>query len=657
MDKDGDLDMEAAGGSAKDRGAGRGSRGGSQSRGTVGSRFGSGRDTNSSRLTRGSVDPTGMQKAILRGMGVDPRGSGLNSRTTKQAVKSLVKERDLNARAQWEQVIVRGFRKSKAASNPGGGIKDLIAFLERKATALVQKSRLDGDALIISIKSEDVPKFTKLDTFIFAGASLEIAHYHGENTNPQGDVDGGTNEVSTVLTDVLTRRYDPALKLLDLSNLGTDPELINIGMFSTTARESKLFPALMKILDSFFTTAEEKVEAIHSVSLASNALTSTTSVYALAQTLPALQNLDLSNNQLRDLNALKGWRWKFRGLNHLILSGNPLESEVPSYKDDILKWYPSLRILNNEQVRSSDEAKDVSKNETPIPIAAPSFRDEAGIGETFVKMFFPAYDSDRTALINAYYDTSSTFSLSVNISAPRSPETAEQKSPSWDSYIKRSRNLVKVTHLPAKMSRICTGTENIQQCWLTLPSTQHPNLLTEPEKWCIECNAIPGLPDPSGQSLGGVGGLIVTIHGEFFEVNVSTGMPTCRRSFDRTFVLGPGAGAGGVRVACDALVLRAWGGSQAWKEDATGFLLSAAPPQPRLYPIQVPRGFGASAPGKTDEQVRNEVLALELSTKTGMTLDYSGECLKQSGWTIKGALVAFEQVKANLPPEAFFMPI
>lgn len=139
VDKDGDLDMEAAGGSAKDRGAGRGSRGGSQSRGTVGSRFGSGRDTNSSRLTRGSVDPTGMQKAILRGMGVDPRGSGLNSRTTKQAVKSLVKERDLNARAQWEQVIVRGFRKSKAASNPGGGIKDLIAFLERKATALVQK--------------------------------------------------------------------------------------------------------------------------------------------------------------------------------------------------------------------------------------------------------------------------------------------------------------------------------------------------------------------------------------------------------------------------------------------------------------------------------------------------------------------------------------
>lgn len=520
-----------------------------------------------------------------------------------------------------------------------------------------------------------MPKITRLDKFIFAGSTLEIAHYHGENTNPPGSVDGGTNEVSTALTAVLSRRYDHSLKLLDLSNLGTDQELVSIGMFSTTARESKLVPALMRVLDSFFTTAEEKAEAILSISLASNALTSTASVTALAQTLPALKNLDLSNNQLKNLNALKGWRWKFRDLDHLILSGNPLETEVPSYKVDILKWYPSLRILNNEQVRSSDEAKDVSQNMMPIPIAAPSFRDDATIGENFVKSFFPAYDSDRVALINAYYDATSTFSLSINVSAPRGPETAGHKVPNWDGYIKRSRNLVKVTHLPAKMSRVYTGTENIQQCWLTLPSTRHPNLLAAPEKWCIECNAIPGLADPSGQSPGGVGGLIVNVHGEFFEVDVSAGSPPSRRSFDRTFVLGPGAAAGSVRVVCDTLVLRAWSGSQAWNTGAT-----AAPPQQRTYPIQVPRGFGAPVPGKGEEQVRNEVLAVELSTKTGMTLNYSGECLKQNNWTIEGALVSFEQVKvciaswawgsaklylanlglllqANLPPEAFFMPI
>lgn len=139
MDKDGDLEMEAAGGSAKDRGAGRGSRGVSQSRANAaGSRFGSGRDANLARPARGIVNPTRVQEAILRSIGADgkvPRGPGLNLRTTKHMVKSLVKERDLNARARWEQIIIRGFQNSKAASNPDGGIKDLIAFLERKASA------------------------------------------------------------------------------------------------------------------------------------------------------------------------------------------------------------------------------------------------------------------------------------------------------------------------------------------------------------------------------------------------------------------------------------------------------------------------------------------------------------------------------------------
>lgn len=137
VDKDGDLDMESAGGSAKDRGAGRGGRGASQSRGNAGSGLGSSRDVTNARLRRG-VDPVGLQKALLRRMGVDgnvPRGIGLNSRATKQLGKSMVRERDLNARVRWEQIIIRGFQNSKAASNPDGGIKDLIAFLERKASA------------------------------------------------------------------------------------------------------------------------------------------------------------------------------------------------------------------------------------------------------------------------------------------------------------------------------------------------------------------------------------------------------------------------------------------------------------------------------------------------------------------------------------------
>ena len=493
-------------------------------------------------------------------------------------------------------------------------------------------------------------KILRLDKFLFAGATLHIEFHQGKDIDPQGEGGGATNEISMMLKAVLSRRYDPVTKLLDLSNLGSDPELVNMGMFSTTARESKFFPALMKVCDSNFTTAHEKAEAIISVSLASNALTSIASVTSLAQTLPAIKNLDLSNNQFRNLSALEGWRWKFRHLDHLILSGNPLETEEPSYENDIIKWYPILRTLNTIQVRTLDEIKAATSTQMSIPVRGPSFRDEANIGETFVKQFFPAYDSDRVGLVNGYYDAESMFSLSINVSAPRGAEAVDQKAPCWDGYIKRSRNLVKVTQTPARMSRLHTGPESIQQCWLTLPSTHHVDLLREPQKWCIECNSIPGLPDPTGQSLGGVGGLIVTVHGEFSEVDVSTGQMRNKRSFDRTFVLGPGAGVGGVRVLCDTLVLRAWGGSDAWKPDLpidNGILSLTAPPQ-QPYSVQVPLGFGAPVPGKTEEDVRKEILAIELSRRTGMTLEYSGMCLQQSGWNLDGAVVAFEQVRVRV---------
>lgn len=496
------------------------------------------------------------------------------------------------------------------------------------------------------MKFEDVAKVQRLDNFTFAGATLHIQRHPGD-PDKQNETDVPENSVSLSLKSVLSRRYSPDLKLLDLSNLGHDPELLNMGMFNTASRESKFFPALMKICDTIFSTPKEKDEAITSVSLAGNTLNSVASVTSLAQTFPSLLNLDLSNNQFKTLQALEGWRWKFRKLEHLILSGNPLETEDPSYKDTLLKWYPALRMLNNTQVRSSDEIRDAPKIELSVPVLGASFRDEANIGETFLRHFFPAYDSDRPALVQGYYDAKSTFSLSVNVSAPRAPEVINEKSPSWDRYIKRSRNLLKVTHLPAKMSRIYTGIEDIQQCWITLPNTRHPNLSTEPQKWCIECNSIPGLPDPSGQSLGGVGGLIIMVHGEFSEVEGFAGQTGNKRSFDRTFLLGPGNGVGGVRVVCDTLVLRAYGGSDAWKPTVEANS-SVTTGQPAGFLVPVPEGFGVSGPGKADEQVQKEMAAIELSRRTGMTLEYSGLCLQESGWALEGAMVAFTKVKVCL---------
>ena len=453
---------------------------------------------------------------------------------------------------------------------------------------------------------------------------------------------------------MLNRRYNTELKLLDLSHLGNDPDMVNTGMFTAAgSTKSKFFPALMVVCDSIFSSAQQKKDAVASVTLANNSLIDVSSVTTLSQTFPALKNLDLSNNNIKDLDALQAWRWKFRHLDHLVLTGNPIENNVPTYAADIVKWYPTLRNLNTVQVRSEEEVKAAVKGKLPIPTLGPSFRDEASIGENFIKQFFPAYDTNRAALAGGFYDAQSTFSLSINTSAPRSQDSNNTKIRGWDDYIKKSRNLVKLNHTAAQMARLYTGTDNIQTAWSSLPPTQHPDLLAESQKWCIECHSIPGLPDPTGQSPSGIGGLIITVHGEFAELDPSNNELTNTRSFDRTFILGPGNGVGGVRIANDILVLRAYGGSSAWVPEAAESSNSQVI-QPALTALAtVPEGFGVAGPGKSEEQVQKEIMALELSKATGMTLEYSGMCLEQSGWNLQGAAIAFEQAKVCLKAVPF----
>ena len=468
------------------------------------------------------------------------------------------------------------------------------------------------------------------------------------NTAPtDSSTNAETPDTIEVLKSFLSRRYNPETKLLDLSQTGSDAELVHIGMFNTTSTESKFFPALMKVCDSLFATSKEKEEAVASISLANNALSNITAVSSLSQTFPHLKNLDLSNNQIGNLKALEGWRWKFTNLEQLLLLGNPLEANEPNFQVSLMRWYPTLTTLNNVQIRSLEEAAAAKSSKLPLPILGPNFRDEGTIAENFIKRFFQGFDSDRAGVVNAFYDHHSTFSFSVNTSAPRTPDPVSK----WDSYIRRSRNLSKITAVSAKRDRLHKGIDTITDCFNALPLTRHPDFAVESQKWCIECNTIPGLPDATGNSLGGVGGLMVMVHGEFTEMESGKTTVNGKRSFDRTFVLGPGGGIGGIRVVCDTLVLRAYGGSQAWIPEAseatlgtTNSTLQTSSPQ-----TPVPAGLGSPGPGKTDEQVQKEKLALDLSKATGMTLEYSAMCLEQSGWNLQEAAKVFEQAKVCHP--------
>lgn len=97
---------------------------------------GSGHDLRPLGSTRTSLNAAAIQKAIIRGLGSDDaiRSLRQSQRTSRLLGNHVGKDRNAAPKGL-AQLVVRGFKDSKAASNPDGGIKDLLAFLERKASA------------------------------------------------------------------------------------------------------------------------------------------------------------------------------------------------------------------------------------------------------------------------------------------------------------------------------------------------------------------------------------------------------------------------------------------------------------------------------------------------------------------------------------------
>lgn len=133
VDRDGDLDMDATPGIGRGGIRGRGKRG----RGQAQNQATSTRSSTRNPFPRTSLDPATIQKAIARGLssgntilreqkgGVRMAGvltDAAGDRRNRQLTKGL------------DQITVRGWTESKAASNVGGGVKELLGFLERKAT-------------------------------------------------------------------------------------------------------------------------------------------------------------------------------------------------------------------------------------------------------------------------------------------------------------------------------------------------------------------------------------------------------------------------------------------------------------------------------------------------------------------------------------------
>jgi nuclear RNA export factor len=424
-------------------------------------------------------------------------------------------------------------------------------------------------------------------------------------------------ELKEKLRGVLFRRYSVDAKLLDLSALGQDQTLVELGLFTASATAEKAFKVLLTVCDQQFKTAQEKRDAIQSVSLASNSLGNVAQVFDLAETFPQLKALDLSSNQIDKLNKLGRWRYRFRNLQTLILSDNPIESEEPNYHAELLEWFPKLQVINGHIVRTAEEiaAREAATRPQPIPQGVPDFRDAEGVAEQFVRQFIPLFDNDRNQLLSLFYDEESRFSLAITTHALREIGTTPLK---WQTYMRFSRNHSKINSETTRFQRLFDTSSLIADVFRQLPATKHPDL-TELHKYMIECQPVPGLVDPSGQSPAGVTGLNIHINGEFSEEDPES-KQVGKRSFARSFVIGPGApGRNRIRVVSDLLSLRAW------------------------KPVQSTDSHPTAA--VEQEQELKQQMVIELSKRTNMTPEYSNFCLEGVNWDFEKALIIFEEKK------------
>lgn len=375
----------------------------------------------------------------------------------------------------------------------------------------------------------------------------------------------------------------------------------------------------MAICEGLFKTAQEKRDAIESVSLASNSIDNITQVEGLATTFADLKNLDLSGNQLATIQGLERWKGKLKSMEAVYLTGNPIETAEPNLQAILLEWFPKLQNINGIQVRTAEQIaqREEELRPKPIPQSGPDFRDVNGIGENFLLQFFSSYDSDRQGLASRLYDETSQFSLAVDTRSVRDPNAPPPLA--WTAYLKFSRNLVKINSQNARVQRLFKGAATINDLWKNLPFTRHPNIKDDISKYIMDCHPLPGLVDPHGNNAMGVDGLIISVHGEFEEHDAKTST-IGKRSFSRTFILGPGKpGQSEIRVVSDMLSLRAYS--------------------------PLPNVFVAPAPTAPAAPEQNQAMIAELCKQTGMVPQYSELCLTQVAWDFDKALVIFNEKK------------
>lgn len=547
--------------------------------------------------------------------------------------------------------------------------QDLLQFILRNTGIMVVDSLVEGSMLVGYVANTiQAQQLVNWSDAKFAGRTLRFTQLKEANG-------AGTSKTIELLRNVILQRYDAQNKMLNLSNLFNDPILLQNGLLNSIATKTRAFPALLKV------ASEEISIVIESINLADNKLKDITLLSTLPQYFPHLRNLCLANNQLNRTQLLDSWRNKFLNLQELLMINNSMVKYY-NYRNEILKIFPKLVMLDNVMVRDSDKLNKIYR--FPFKLQQFLFENNSigSMATEFITNYLNIWDSNnRSQLINLYTPETQ-FSLVVDSNIPSSSVARADTNPSFGYYIANSRNRLRITHENTLQQRLAKGPQQIMDLFNKLPLSKH-NLVEIPLDYKMESIVYSA-----------VNGFLLILHGCFEETgkplhtedknnanatsnnngivrtsqrsrryassynpatsNSLSNTKLSRKSFDRIFTIVSMNGT--LIIASELFTVRAYT-PRSWCNDELNSTHKNIPTQ-MPTPLNTMNSVLPSTLNiPMDIQQKLTPFQVDIVKKinqtTKLNLQYSLMLAEQSNWSYEVCIQNFQSNFNNLPPDAF----
>ncbi|XP_076442062.1 nuclear RNA export factor 1-like isoform X2 [Babylonia areolata] len=495
----------------------------------------------------------------------------------------------------------------------------------------------NSETAVFFLNDRDVADFLRNLRYLPVPNSDLKLKVHVRASSPPFTVMNDENKAK--LTTAMSARYDPSIKVLDLTAFHDEQSLIQEGLFVPLNRTV--------VISSVAAIIAKNIPELVGLNLSKNRLLSLSLLQDMTSKATNVTSLNLGHNQLNridELDKIKQWK-----LVELVLDGNPLCDKFSSkadYISAVRKRFPKVVKLDGNDL-PPPITFDVSTSVVPASKGSYFVNSEVqDLVVRFLKEYYTIYDSDsRQPLVDAYHEMA-VFSLTM------ATNPSIEKQPTLADYVSESRNALRIRGDDRSKARTMEkllkhGRLQVVSSLSSLPKTTH-----DANSFVVDVSLV-------SSTL-----LSFVVSGLFKETDNKADKPPIR-AFSRCFIAVPANG--GVLISNDMLTItNATPEQQQAAFKSTGPTPSSSPvsSNPPALTSPVPSTSGATSPVgpvlSPQQQLESlplvrQQMVVSFSEQSGMNYIFSFRCLEDNGWDYEKSAQTFMNLKTEgkIPPDAF----